>query len=157
LAKVLELVSCLLFGGVISESSDELFLQFCEGKPSRCRVANSGFYRQLCPQACTSSSHVRQDGEGADFIVSEFCGVNGEVDLDGQHPFIELGGSPIENQGLRYEDNFAGVWVWECGWNWWRGSHDGGLGSSISGGVPVRMKGMTVNDYSELSSDPLLI
>jgi hypothetical protein len=59
LAKVLELVSCLLFSGMVSESSDELFLQLREGKPSCCWVTDSGFYCQFRPQARGSSSHAR--------------------------------------------------------------------------------------------------
>ena len=59
LTKVFELVSCLLFGGMVSKSSDELLLQLRESEPSCCWVTDSGFYRQLRPQACGSSSHAR--------------------------------------------------------------------------------------------------
>jgi hypothetical protein len=80
--------------------------------------------------------------------------VDSEVDFDGQHPFIELGGSSVEDQRFWYEDNFAGVWVGDCGWN---GSHEDSLGLSINGTVSFRMERVTVNDYAELSSDPLLV
>jgi len=89
-------------------------------------------------------------------VVGELCGVDGEVDLDRQHPFVKLGGGPIEEQGFWYENNFAGIWSCGCGWNWWWGSHDG-LGLSITGVVSFRTERVTVNDYAELSSDPLLV
>ena len=74
-----------------------------------------------------------------------------EVDLDGQHPFVEFGGGSIKGQGFWYEDNFAGVGGCGCGWD---GSHDGVVGSSTGGGVTERI---VVNNDSELSGDPLLV
>jgi hypothetical protein len=74
--------------------------------------------------------------------------VDGEIDLDGQHPFVKLGGCSVENQGFWYEDNFAGIW--DCGWC----GHDDGADFLIGGRVTERV---TINDNSELSGDPLLI
>ena len=42
-------------------------------------------------------------------VVGELCGMDSEVDLNRQHPFIKLGGGPIEEQGFWYEDNLAGI------------------------------------------------
>ena len=112
--EILELVSCLLFDGMILKDSDELLLQLWEGKPSCCWVSNSGFYCHPCPWACRSSLHARQDSERADSVVGELCGMDSEIDLDRQHPFIKLGGGPIEDRGFWYEDNFAGIWKWGC-------------------------------------------
>ena len=89
-------------------------------------------------------------------VVGKPCSVDGEVDFDRQHPFVKLGGGPIEERRFWYEDNFAGIWSCGCGWNWWWGSHDS-PGLSVAGVVLFRTEGVSVNDYAELSSDPLLV
>ena len=80
--------------------------------------------------------------------------MDSEIDLDGQHPFVKLGGGPIEERGFWYEDNFAGIWNWGCRRSWRWSGHDGVVESSIVGGVAERI---VINNNSELSGDPLLV
>jgi len=138
--------------------SNELGPQLIQTKPIFHVFLDPLISNLLGPWSCTSSSHVCQDSKGANFVIGELHSMNDKVDFNSHYPFIELRGISIINSWFGNKDNLSCV-----------GGRDGGHSSGRWGENSNRFwilstnksslsaKGEFINNYSELSSDLLMI